>query len=394
MNPPYQRRPGFKYDLCIEFFRKAAELRPDVIVYYCKTEFFLRDTVEVFANSGYRIVSHIFSNAKDTFRLSEWSVSQVVFDRDKGEDINPLHVSADRYDYNAKNDTLSFVRTYTYDNSRPDLTKEIDALIQKNSTGLLLGQYCYLNSCLKISNGGKEKNNKITTGNLKWCLLSKGLCFNTHHRYFEWNYLVYRGRVGDIPDELIGDAIMFSQFYKGILFTNRGQRNYIMPFTAEELGCNRNDLNVLFPSDGGDLFSVGDQKPFDFRDFFHSFDYSTEAQALYRAALEVFRYYHQCPDYAAGRDWNDSFYDISNAVMGKDTSQFRELDSAGDRRITRVKTTKGTRGFSRNNIKFAVPSDAQPRFDAFFDARDRLARKINDRLVAAGLLLWQRENIY
>ena len=108
----------------------------------------------------------------------------------------------------------------------------------------------------------------------------------------------------------------------------------------------------------------------------------------------MFKYYHESPNYAAGRDWNDSFYDITNAIMGKDASQFAELDTDDDRRITRVKTTKGTRGFSRNNIRYAVPYEALPIFEAFFDARDILAHKINDQLVDAGILLWKRENIY
>ena len=80
MNPPYQRKKGFKYDIAIEFFIKVLGLNPDVIVYYCKTEFFLRDTISVFANSGYHIVSHVFSNAKETFLISEWPISQIVFD--------------------------------------------------------------------------------------------------------------------------------------------------------------------------------------------------------------------------------------------------------------------------------------------------------------------------
>ena len=395
MNPPYQRRKDFKYDLCIEFFRKAVKLNPDVIVYYCKTEFFLRDTVSVFANSGYRIVSHIFSNAKDTFKLSEWSVSQVVFDKYNGTPINPETITAERYDYDEKNDKLSFVRPYTYDNAKPNLIKEIELRIKECANGLTLGQWSYLSNVLIVSNGGKEKQNKITTGNLDYSLLSKGINFNSHTRYFEWNYLTYRGFVDDIPKELFSDSIMFSLFFKNNMFSNRGQRNYIMPFTAGELGCDLNDLNVLFPDHGGDLFSnTDDQKPFDFRDWFHRYDYSTEALALYRAALALFRWYHSQPQFAASRDWNDSFYDITNAIMGKDTSQFAELDRPDDRRITKVKTTKGTRGFGRNTVKYAVPSADLPLFTAFFDARDALALKINRQLVDSGLLLWPRENIY
>ncbi|MBO4698501.1 hypothetical protein J5690_02690 [bacterium] len=402
MNPPYQRKVGFKYDLAIEFFIKVLDLKPDVIVYYCKTEFFLRDTVSVYADSGYKIVSHIFSNAKDTFQLSEWSVSQVIFDKNSGEIISKDSIKTDRYDFDAKKNKIEFVRTYTYDNSRPYLIKEIENRISENKFGLVIGQWCYLNSVLKISNGGKEKSNKITTNNLIWCLLSKGLSFNTHHRYFEWNYLVYRGRVEEIPQELFADAVMFSLFYKGILFTNRGQKNYIMPFTAEELGCSKNDLNVLFPEDIGTQMNLFDKdaggppalRQFDFREFLAQFDFSAEAHALYRAALEIFRYYHRNPEYAVDRDWNDSFYDITNAIMGKDPNDFNDLESENDTRITKVKTTKGTKGFGRNTIKYAVPGEFLPVFINFFDKRDILAQKINDELVSAGLLLWKRENIY
>ena len=61
MNPPYQRKKGFKNDLAIEFFNKVLKLKPDVIVYYCKTEFFLRDryTMLNFVNQIIKLY-HIF----------------------------------------------------------------------------------------------------------------------------------------------------------------------------------------------------------------------------------------------------------------------------------------------------------------------------------------------
>ena len=80
--------------------------------------------------------------------------------------------------------------------------------------------------------------------------------------------------------------------------------------------------------------------------------------------------------------------------MGKDTSTFSTLDRANDKRITKVKTTKGTKGFGRNTIAFAVRSQDLPIFNRFFDSRDVLARKINRQLVEQNLLLWERENIY
>ena len=391
MNPPYQRKVGFKNDLAIEFFLKVCKLKPDVIVYYCKTEFFLRpNTVSNYVNSGYKIVSHIFSNAKETFKLSEWALSQVIFDKEKGDVIDGLHVSTDRYDYNKKVDQLQYVKTYDYDNSRPYLIKEIEDIIRDKQTGMLLGQWSYLGNVLIVSNGGKEKKSKITTNNIKYCLLSKGINFNTHAQYYEWNYLTYRGTISEVNEELQNDSIMFSLFYKNNNFTNKGQRNYIMPFTSEELGCAKNDLNVLFAEN--DLFS-GQIEQFDFREWFHQFDFSPEAQDLYDAALEVFRYYHRSKDYQ-DRDYNDSFYDITNAIMGKDVTSFQELESDDDRRITRVKTTKGTRGFGRNTIRYVIGSKDLPIFECFFDARDTLARKINRQLVEQHLLLWERENIY
>lgn len=451
MNPPYQRKPGYKYDMVLEFFLKVLTLNPSVIVYYTKTEFFFRDTVSLFVNSGYKIVSHIFSNASTIFQLSQWPVSQVIFDRQQGQELVKEYITADRYEYDAKSDRMEFIRSYTYDNARPNLIEEIEKKIKENSTGLVLGQWSYLGKVLIISNGGKEKKNKITSDNLKWCLLSKGINFNSHAQYFEWNYLVYRGRIEDISEELFTDAIMFGLFYKNNMFTNKGQKNYLMPFRSTELGCRKNDLNVLFPEDklqsglfcvgvssigsadsiaadgdsltgsgegvgvdGGKLTGSGDGKSmkegseaggskgqtvglkpaayFDFREFMQQFSFSKEARDLYAAALQVFRFYHKSLDYAQGRDWNDSFYDITNAIMGKDVSSFKTLDNYTG--ITRVKTTKGSRGFGRKTIKYAVSSKYWDLFEAFFDARDVLAKKINRQLVDSGLLLWERENIY
>ena len=394
MNPPYQRRKGLKYDMAIEFFIKVLTLHPDVIVYYCKTEFFLRDTISVFVESGYNIVSHVFSNAKETFMLSEWSVSQVIFDKLKGDAINANEVSAHRYDYNQKTGILEYVKNYCYDNVRPYLIKEIEKEIVKNqSKGLVIGQWSYLGNVLIISNGGKEKSAKITTYNLKYCLLSKGINFNSHARYYEWNYLVYKGLVDNIPSELFNDSVMFSLFYKNNQFSNKGSKNYIMPFTAEELGCAKNDLNVLFP-EMTDLFDEQPTaKPFDFRVFLQQFEFSKEAKDLYHAALEIFKYYHRSNEYT-NKDYNDSFYDITNAIMGKDISSFSTLDKINDKRITKVKTTKGTKGFGKNTIAFAVGSQDLPIFNKFFDTRDILAKKINKQLLDNNLILWERENIY
>ena len=123
------------------------------------------------------------------------------------------------------------------------------------------------------------------------------------------------------------------------------------------------------------------------------FEFSKEAKELYFAALEIFKFYHKSEIYE-NKDFNDSFYDITNAIMGKDTSTFKTLDIQNDTRISKTKTTKGTKGFGRKTIKYAVNSADLPIFERFFDARDILAKKINKQLVDSGLLLWERENIY
>lgn len=396
MNPPYQRKEGFKNNLAIEFFNKVLKLEPQVIVFYYMTESFLRKEIEHYINSGYKIVSHIFSNAQTTFLLSQWAISQMIFDKDKGETIDKSAIKTERYELERK----QFVSKgfYTYNEVKPNLLNEIDQKIKQNRKGMVLGNFSYLMSVINLTNKPSKNDNDITTQNLIWCLLSRGINFNGHSKYFEYNYFTYRGNIGQISDELFSDSIMFSQFYKMIAFTNKDQKNYIMPFTAEELGCAKNDLNVLFPEQKEqDLFSLLEsqepEKPFDFREFLQQFTFSPEAKALYHAALEIFRYYHKNPEYT-GKDWNDSFYDITNAIMGKDTTQFRELDTDNDTRITRVKTTKGTKGFGRNTIKYAVASQYLPIFTHFFEVREVLARKINRQLVQSGLLLWERENIF
>lgn len=118
--------------------------------------------------------------------------------------------------------------------------------------------------------------------------------------------------------------------------------------------------------------------------------------------MEIFRYYQSKFNYencgfqkSVGADFNDSFYDITNALMGKDNHEFTEMDAKEDTRMLyKVKTTKGTTGFGRNTIKKVVPPEILPIFINFFDTRDILAKKINKQLVESGLLLWERENIY
>ena len=402
MNPPYVRRKGFENDMAIEFFKKVLSLEPDVIVYYCKTEFLLRDTARTFARSGYKIVSHIFSNAQKTFKLSEWPVSQIIFDRERGEEFTGEYVKADRYELNRRTQQLEYVRTYCYDNVRPSLLKDIERVIKSNAVGMRLGQWTNDHYCVVVSNR-RTHAQSITTENLRYTLLLKGINFNTHGRYFETSNLTYKGVAQDVSNELLADAIMFALFYKGFNFSNKeGERNYLVPFTAEELRCAPNCLNVLSPLDClADtaqtelVFDEGhlDVPSFDFREWMRQFEFSDEARELYDAALGVFAYYHGNETYT-DKDWNDSFYDITNAIMGKDPAGYQEVATKRDRRITRVKTAKGVQGFSRSAVRRIVRPEDIHLFDRFFDARDILARKINRLLVEQKLLLWERENIY
>ena len=114
---------------------------------------------------------------------------------------------------------------------------------------MILGNYSYLKNVINLTNKPSKNQIPITTENLKYCLLSKGLNFNSHHKYFERNLYALKGKLREIPEELFSDAIALSLFYISCAFTNKVARNigggkkdklvplknYIMPFTAKLL---------------------------------------------------------------------------------------------------------------------------------------------------------------
>lgn len=228
MNPPYQNVKGKKNNLAIEFFNKVCKLNPQVIVFYYMTESFLRSKIEHYIKSGYKIISHIFSDAKTTFLLSNWSISQVIFDKDKGKEVNKIAFSAKRYELesNKKNgEQFNFIKTYTYDLKRPNLLDEIDKAIKENQNGMIVGYFSYQKASINLTNKLSISKNYITTQNLKYCLLSKGLIFNTHNKYFERNQYIFKGTINEIPQELFSDSIAFSLFYLNCAFTNKFVEN-------------------------------------------------------------------------------------------------------------------------------------------------------------------------
>ena len=397
MNPPFIRpSDGFRFDRCIEFFRKVILLQPEVIVYYCKTEFFFRsETCKVFADSGYKIREHVMSNAKKTFKLSEWPISLVIFDRNSGGEVSTGHTHVQRYEL--ENGLMEYKGDYVYDNEREKLVKACQAKIDDNAHGLLLGQHTIDHYCIMISNH-TDSNRYITTGNLRDVLVLKGINFNTHPKYYETQSQIYRGNTTDIPVELQDDAIIYALFYKGNAFSNKdGVQNYLIPFTHEELGCGKNDLYELTPKSEYSIpFPDGTEETsrFNFRVWMNDVQMSQEAKKVYNAALAVARYYHSHPAYADGRDWNDSFYDIKNAIMEKDAKGYQPLVKANDKRMTRVKTQKGAKGFSRINVHKVTDAKYWPLFDLYFDAMATLAEKIIRQMVETRLLLWQPSNIY
>ena len=144
---------------------------------------------------------------------------------------------------------------------------------------------------------------------------------------------------------------------------------------------------------------------FDFRKWFHQFNFSQEAMDLYNSALEIFRWYHSTGNYvnngfqrSSGQDFNDGFKDITNGVMRYDYNNNSGIGRHTNNLSFLTRTSKGTTGFGRNTIKKQLEkighSEFLQIFIDFFDKRDILARKINKQLVESGLLLWERENIY
>lgn len=218
MNPPYQRQKGRNENKAISFFNKVLKLEPEVIVFYYMSESFMRDEIKHYINSKLKMYSHIFSTAK-TFNLSDWSISQMIFSKNLGDKVSDKSFTAKRYEKDSIG--FNFVKSYTYDLERPSLVKEIDTAIKQNQKGMILGNYSYLNGIILIGNGGFNSGNRVTTENLKYTLLSKGLNFNTHAKYFELNDHTLKGKVSEIPQELFNDAIAFSLFFKGNLFSNK-----------------------------------------------------------------------------------------------------------------------------------------------------------------------------
>lgn len=222
MNPPYQRQKGRKENKAISFFNKVLKLEPEVIVFYYMTESFLRDELQYYINSKLKMYSHIFSTAK-TFNLSDWSISQIIFSKHLGDTINDKSFTAKRYEKDKIG--FNYVKSYTYDLKRPSLVKEIDTAIKQNQKGMILGNYSYLESSINMTNKPSKNQTPITTENLQYCLLSKGLNFNTHHKYFERNDYVLKGKLSEISQELFSDSIAFSLFYLRMAFTNKAVTN-------------------------------------------------------------------------------------------------------------------------------------------------------------------------
>ncbi|PKT78076.1 hypothetical protein [Helicobacter winghamensis] len=222
MNPPYQRQKGRNENKAISFFNKVLRLEPEVIVFYYMSESFMRDEIKHYINSKLKMYSHIFSTAK-TFNLSDWSISQMIFSKHLGDEINNKSFTAKRYEKDKVG--FNYLKPYTYDLERPSLVKEIDTAIKQNQKGMILGNYSYLESSINMTNKPSKNQTPITTENLQYCLLSKGLNFNTHHKYFERNDYVLKGKISEIPQELFNDSIAFSLFYLRMAFTNKAVTN-------------------------------------------------------------------------------------------------------------------------------------------------------------------------
>ena len=361
------------------------------------------------------IVAHVMSTAR-TFELGDWPISLVFFDKTKGKKINKDKVEIDRYELNRipkqnneigtdalkgkkKDNRLHFIKTYTYQPTKPNLINEIEKKIKESNNGGKLGSWCYEHGCLNVGNGGKESKNILTTNNLYYALISASLNFNVDEKWFEYYGYTYKGTFENLNEELKNDAIMMSMFYVCFLFSNKEKNskklvNYLIPFTAEELGCGFNTLNNLeWLEIKHDSESV--KHIFNFREWFHKFKFSQEALDLYNSALEIVRYYHST---YKNTDFNDSFFDVCRKIMKREYNIQDDYNIKEDTRtLNKQRHSKGE-GFKesalcKENNQY-ITNEAIPIFQAFFKARTELAKKINKQLLDAGLLLWERENLF
>ena len=438
INPPYAQEEGNRNNdnLAIQFFNNLVkQCKPDAMVfYYMLKSFDTPSELESYKKSEFKIACHNVVNAK-IFGLAEWGLSQIFFDKEKGEEIDEKSIKFTVYDTeksdNGKNVLIPLRGNepdgrFSYNLSVPSLFEDLKTRIDKNRTGVDLGHYTEMSDTLGLYNlveAGKSKPSvRITSDNLLYTLTMKGILYCTTSRFYERNKLFYRGTFNDLPKTTISDAVFFSLFYKNTAFSNKEGTNVIEPFTAKELECTKNALrtnvqDVQYIKNKGrkDYRRVtcdGFLQSFDFRVFLdkvkEEYGFSPEARDLYNYALMIFKYFYR--EYygdSTDVDHNYSFDDIKKIIMGwydsektvveedeseDDTAEenYVVVEDEDHRRTIHSKTSKGKTGFSRFTYKSRVPESEHWYFEKFFDARDTLIKKINKDVYECGVLPWEK----
>ena len=78
---------------------------------YRKTEQMFSEALEAYQKSGLKMYSHIFSTAQ-TFNLSDWSISQMIFSKHLGDTIDDKSFTAKRYERDKIG--FNYVKSYAY----------------------------------------------------------------------------------------------------------------------------------------------------------------------------------------------------------------------------------------------------------------------------------------
>jgi hypothetical protein len=112
------------YDPCCGVGNLEDDFPEEYIKNYCFLSTLEQMDVDRCKSKGFenvRTFDYLKDNKEPTFKY-------------KGQEIDKDKIKVDRYEFNKKLDTFDFKKTYTY-NNKPNLIKEIEKEIKKNSVG-------------------------------------------------------------------------------------------------------------------------------------------------------------------------------------------------------------------------------------------------------------------
>jgi hypothetical protein len=386
VNPPYNGKiaGSIHGDLFVDFIDKITGVVKNCTMFaYCPDAVYTRkEYFDVLQKKKGEILFAGLANAHDTFGLKNWGIAISLWKFGSKKELSPV-VKMRRYEVSRDKSQMKYVSEVIYDSSRTSFTDYIKKHIGNNSAGTILGEFYsvgipyFCNPTERIT--GK---NKIATGNLEDVLLQSGVLYNSDLKYYEYYRTLAKAPDGKIKEQLKSDLITLALFYKtnatGKDSKSGEHINYFVPFTEKELGFPSGKLAIAFPPKGSD------EEPFDFRIWYNQYKRSAEAEALYRAALKIYRFYHQR---FSGRTNPNDGWNVIKLALCQDTLDTK-IKLAGNYSVTQGSNSR------KGEDSYWNPKKLDSKYGVLlFSDYDRallgLMQRVQDELVAAGIYLFK-----